>query len=57
MSVIHWSDKKLLEVQRLYKNYENKSNITEALKDVTFDVLPGEFLGIMGQSNLVKRHY
>lgn len=45
---------KLLEVQYLHKKYGNKNNITKALKGVTFDVLPGEFLGIMGPSGSGK---
>ncbi len=45
---------KLLEVQDLYKNYGKKNNITKALNGVSFDVLPGEFLGIMGASGSGK---
>lgn len=45
---------KLLEVQNLQKSYGKKSNRTEALNSVSFDVLPGEFLGIMGPSGSGK---
>ncbi|BAB04005.1 ABC transporter ATP-binding protein [Halalkalibacterium halodurans] len=45
---------KLLEVQDLQKNYGKKNNLTKALKGVNFDILPGEFLGIMGPSGSGK---
>ncbi|WP_010277179.1 ABC transporter ATP-binding protein [Paenibacillus senegalensis] len=45
---------KLLEVQDLKKNYGKKNNITPALNGVSFDILPGEFLGIMGPSGSGK---
>ena len=45
---------KLLEVQDLQKNYGKKNNITKALNGVSFDILPGEFLGIMGPSGSGK---
>ena len=45
---------KLLEVQDLQKSYGKKSGITKALKGVSFDVLSGEFLGIMGPSGSGK---
>lgn len=45
---------KLLEVQDLQKNYGRDSNITKALQGISFDVLPGEFLGIMGPSGSGK---
>ncbi|WP_442929318.1 ABC transporter ATP-binding protein [Natranaerovirga hydrolytica] len=45
---------KLLEVQDLQKNYGKKNNITKALKGVSFDILDGEFLGIMGPSGSGK---
>ncbi|NBJ70388.1 MULTISPECIES: ABC transporter ATP-binding protein [Clostridia] len=45
---------KLLEVQDLQKNFGKKDNITKALNGVSFDILPGEFLGIMGPSGSGK---
>ncbi|MCR1898613.1 ABC transporter ATP-binding protein [Irregularibacter muris] len=45
---------KLLEVHNLQKNYGKKNNITKALKGVSFDIFPGEFLGIMGPSGSGK---
>lgn len=45
---------KILEVQDLQKSYGKKSNITKALNGVSFDVLSGEFLGIMGPSGSGK---
>ena len=45
---------KLLEVRDLHKSYEKGSIPTKALKGITFDVLPGEYLGIMGASGSGK---
>ena len=45
---------KLLEVKEVRKIFGEGQNETMALKDVTFDVLPGEFLGIMGASGSGK---
>ena len=45
---------KILEVQDLQKNYGKKDNIKKALNGVSFDVLSGEFLGIMGPSGSGK---
>lgn len=45
---------KLLEVQDLQKSYGKKNNITKALNGVSFDILLGEFLGIMGPSGSGK---
>nr|WP_315115410.1 ABC transporter ATP-binding protein [uncultured Clostridium sp.] len=45
---------KLLEVQGLQKNYGKNNNITKAIQGISFDVFPGEFLGIMGPSGSGK---
>ncbi len=45
---------KLLEVQSLQKNYGRNNNITKAIQGISFDILPGEFLGIMGPSGSGK---
>ena len=45
---------KILEVQDLKKVYGKDENKTIALKGITFDVLSGEFLGIMGASGSGK---
>lgn len=45
---------KLLRVQELHKAYGKGQSETAALKGITFDVLPGEFLGIMGASGSGK---
>lgn len=48
------TQEKILEVQDLHKNYGKPNNITKALNGVSFDVLSGEFLGIMGPSGSGK---
>jgi len=45
---------KLLQVQEVHKVYGEGQSETAALKGITFDVLPGEFLGIMGASGSGK---
>ncbi len=45
---------KLLQVEDLRKTYGSGQNKTEALRGITFNVLPGEFLGIMGVSGSGK---
>ena len=45
---------KLLRVQEVYKTYGEEQSETVALKGITFDVFPGEFLGIMGPSGSGK---
>ncbi|MCR2043790.1 ABC transporter ATP-binding protein [Anaerosalibacter massiliensis] len=45
---------KLLRVQEVYKTYGEGQSETVALKGITFDVFPGEFLGIMGPSGSGK---
>lgn len=45
---------KILEVQSLRKYYGKKENITKAIDGVSFQVLNGEFIGIMGSSGSGK---
>ena len=40
----------VLKVESLKKYYGNESNLTKALDNISFQVLKGEFLGIMGSS-------
>ncbi len=46
--------KRILKIENLTKTYGKDGNKTEALKGITFDVLEGEFLGIMGASGSGK---
>lgn len=48
------STEKLLEVRNLHKSYDKDGMPTKALCGITFDVLPGEYLGIMGVSGSGK---
>lgn len=45
---------KLLQVQEVHKVYGKGQSETAALKGIIFDVIPGEFLGIMGASGSGK---
>lgn len=45
---------KLLQVKEVHKIYGEGQSETSALKGITFDVLKGEFLGIMGASGSGK---
>ena len=44
----------VLVVQNVAKHYGHKDNITKALDDVSFSVMPGEFISIMGPSGSGK---
>lgn len=46
--------KKVLEVKNVEKYYGNKSNLTKAIDNISFDVEEGEFVGIMGASGSGK---
>ncbi|MDY3919228.1 MAG: ABC transporter ATP-binding protein [Candidatus Limivivens sp.] len=46
--------KPILEMESLKKYYGKSGNQTKALDGVTFQVMPGEFLGIMGSSGSGK---
>ena len=45
---------KILEVKNIEKYYGNKSNLTKAIDNISFDVEKKEFLGIMGASGSGK---
>lgn len=46
--------KNILEVKNIEKYYGNKDNVTKALDGISFDVIEGEFIGIMGASGSGK---
>ncbi len=48
------NSKRVLQVENITKNYGKGENKTEALRGISFDVLEGEFLGIMGPSGSGK---
>lgn len=52
----------VLEVKNIEKYYGNKSNLTKAIDNISFQVQNGEFVGIMGASgsrknNLIKLYF
>lgn len=44
----------ILKLEHIQKYYGNEGNITKAIKDISFSVKYGEFLGIMGASGSGK---
>ena len=44
----------ILNIENLTKTYGTLPNQTKALDGITFQVMPGEFLGIMGSSGSGK---
>lgn len=44
----------ILKLEHIQKYYGNEGNITKAIKDISFSVAAGEFLGIMGASGSGK---
>lgn len=46
--------KTVLKLEHIQKYYGNEGNITKAVKDISFSVEEGEFLGIMGSSGSGK---
>lgn len=45
---------KVLEVKNIEKYYGNKTNLTKAIDNISFEVSKGEFIGIMGASGSGK---
>ena len=45
---------KILEVKQIEKYYGNKSNLTKAIDNISFNINKGEFVGIMGASGSRK---
>lgn len=45
---------KVLEVKNIEKYYGNKSNLTKAIDNISFNAQKGEFVGIMGASGSGK---
>lgn len=44
----------VLKLEHIQKYYENGGNVTKAIQDISFSVLEGEFVGIMGASGSGK---
>ena len=44
----------IIRIERLYKEYQTDAGAVPVLKDVTLDVMPGEFVAIMGPSGSGK---
>ena len=44
----------ILSVRQIDKVYGSKDSVTKAVRDISFDVMPGEFVGIMGPSGSGK---
>ena len=53
MQAAHGSES-MLSVRQIEKVYGNRDSITHALNNVSFNVMPGEFVGIMGPSGSGK---
>ena len=47
----------VLEVKNIEKYYGNKSNLTKAIDNISFQVQSGEFVGIMGASGSRKNNF
>ncbi len=45
---------KVLKIENIEKYYGNKSNLTKAINNISFEVEEGEFIGIMGASGSGK---
>jgi len=44
----------ILKIDKLEKYYGNKSNLTKAINNISFNVTKGEFVAIMGASGSGK---
>ncbi|MCD7997677.1 MAG: ABC transporter ATP-binding protein [Clostridiales bacterium] len=47
-------NKKLLEVKNLTVHYETDDGVVEAVNNITFDIAPGEILGVVGETGAGK---
>lgn len=47
---------KVLEVKNAEKYYGNKSNLTKAIDNISFELEKGEYVGIMGASRKRKNY-
>ncbi|WP_080797500.1 ABC transporter ATP-binding protein [Arabiibacter massiliensis] len=47
-------ERPILSVRQIEKMYGNRDSVTQAIRDISFDVMPGEFLGLMGPSGSGK---
>ena len=47
----------LLKIESLKKYYGKKPNQTKSLDGISFQVMPGEFFGIMGRSVREQERY
>ncbi|MDE7287717.1 MAG: ATP-binding cassette domain-containing protein, partial [Lachnospiraceae bacterium] len=48
------SEKNLLSVKDLVVHYETDEAVTEAVNDVSFEIKPGEILGMVGETGAGK---
>jgi oligopeptide transport system ATP-binding protein len=48
------SNEPILKVRNLEKYFKNKSVVVKAINDVSFDVMPGEIVGLIGESGSGK---
>lgn len=46
----------LLNIQNIYKNYGKEPMIVPVLKDVSLEVVQGDYIAIMGPAAQVKQH-